>query len=84
MSLHPREIPPVPEETQCVVRAAFPRGNIYMRLRDEMELQKTWRQVNAFESTVIPRYRNTIRYIEARLEEDEPEDIMHSKKVGER
>jgi transposase len=36
MSLHPREIPPVPEETRRVARAAFPRGNIYMRLRDEL------------------------------------------------
>ena len=36
MSLHPREIPPVPEETRRVACAAFPRGNIYMRLRDEL------------------------------------------------
>jgi transposase len=36
MSLHPREIPAVPEETRRVARAAFPRGNIYMRLRDEL------------------------------------------------
>jgi hypothetical protein len=26
----------VPEETRRVARAAFPRGNIYMRLRDEL------------------------------------------------
>ena len=36
MSLHPQEIPPIPEETRRVARAAFPRGNIYMRLRDEL------------------------------------------------
>jgi Transposase domain (DUF772) len=36
MSLHPQEIPSVPEETRRVARAAFPRGNIYMRLRDEL------------------------------------------------
>jgi transposase len=36
MSLHPRKIPPVPEETRRVARAAFPRGNTYMRLRDEL------------------------------------------------
>jgi transposase len=36
MSRHPREIPPVPEETRRVARAAFPRGNLYMRLRDEL------------------------------------------------
>jgi transposase len=36
MSLHPREIPPIPEETMRVARAAFPRGNVYMRMRDEL------------------------------------------------
>jgi transposase len=36
MSLHPQEIPPVPEETHRVALAAFPRGNVYMRLRDEV------------------------------------------------
>jgi transposase len=37
MSLQPREIPPVPEETRHVAQAAFPRGNVYMRMRDELE-----------------------------------------------
>jgi transposase len=36
MSLPPREIPPIPEETMCVARAAFPRGNVYIRMRDEL------------------------------------------------
>jgi transposase len=36
MSLHPREIPPIPEETMRVARAVFPRGNIYIRMRDEL------------------------------------------------
>jgi transposase len=36
MSLHPQEIPPIPEETKRVARAAFPRGNVYMRMRDEL------------------------------------------------
>lgn len=36
MSLHPGEIPPVPEVTRRVAQAAFPRGNLYMRLRDEL------------------------------------------------
>lgn len=36
MSLKPELIGPVPEETGCVARAAFPKGNIYMRLRDEL------------------------------------------------
>ena len=36
MSLHPQEIPPVPEETRRVAQAAFPRGNLYMRIRDTL------------------------------------------------
>jgi transposase len=36
MSLHPQEIPPVPEETRRVAQGAFPRGNVYMRMRDEL------------------------------------------------
>ena len=36
MSLQPREIPPVPEDTQRVARAAFPKGNVYVRRRDEI------------------------------------------------
>lgn len=36
MSLQPREIALVPEDTQRVARAAFPKGNVYVRLRDEM------------------------------------------------
>jgi transposase len=36
MSLRPQEIPPVPDETIRVAQAAFPRGNTYMLLRDEM------------------------------------------------
>ncbi len=36
MSLHPQAIKPVPPETARVVRAAFPKGNIYMTMRDEL------------------------------------------------
>lgn len=36
MSIQPQEVWPIPEETQRVARAAFPNGNIYMRLRDEL------------------------------------------------
>src|SRR5919109_4226513 len=36
MSLHAQEVPPVPEETIRVAHAAFPHGNIYMRMRDEL------------------------------------------------
>jgi transposase len=36
MSLQVQTTYPVPEETQCVARAAFPKGNLYMRMRDEL------------------------------------------------
>lgn len=36
MSLHPQPFTPVPAETARVARAAFPKGNSYMRLRDEL------------------------------------------------
>ena len=34
MSLHPEPIGPVPEETAQVAHAAFPRGNVYIQMRD--------------------------------------------------
>ena len=36
MSLHPQSIPPVPDETVRVARAAFPKGNIYLKIRDTL------------------------------------------------
>jgi transposase len=36
MSLSPQTNYPIPEDTQRVARAAFPRGNLYMRMRDEL------------------------------------------------
>jgi transposase len=36
MSLHPQPIQSVPEETARVARAAFPRGNPYLTLRDHI------------------------------------------------
>lgn len=36
MSLKPTPIPPVPEETARVARAAFPKGSVVMQLRDEL------------------------------------------------
>ena len=36
MSLQPQALAPIPEETQRVARAAFPKGNLYLRLRDEI------------------------------------------------
>src|SRR5713101_2609304 len=36
MSLHPHIIAPVPEETVRVARAAFPKGHLYLTLRDAL------------------------------------------------
>lgn len=34
MSLHPEAIGPVPDETARVARASFPKGNVYLEMRD--------------------------------------------------
>lgn len=36
MSLKPQGISPIPEETVRVARAAFPKGNVYMQMRDAL------------------------------------------------
>src|SRR5919109_983601 len=36
MSLHPHAPYPIPEDTQRVARAAFPRGNLYMQVADHL------------------------------------------------
>ena len=36
MSLQSQTAYSIPEETQCVARAAFPKGNLYLRMRDEL------------------------------------------------
>jgi transposase len=36
MSLQPQEVPPVPDETRRVARAAFPKGNVSIRMRDAL------------------------------------------------
>jgi transposase len=36
VSLHPQSVGPVPDDTARVARAAFPRGNPCLRLRDEL------------------------------------------------
>jgi transposase len=36
MSMHPHAIATIPEETVRVARAAFPRGNIYLTMRDQL------------------------------------------------
>ena len=36
MSLKPRQIDPVPRQTMRVARAGFPKGNLYLTLRDQL------------------------------------------------
>lgn len=36
MSLQRSSIPPIPPETIRVAKAAFPHGNVYMQMRDEL------------------------------------------------
>ena len=36
MSLSPRPLDPIPEETARVARAAFRKGNLYLTVRDEL------------------------------------------------
>jgi len=36
MCLHPRSVDPVPEETTRVARAAFPKGTVYMTMKDAL------------------------------------------------
>jgi len=45
------------------------------------ELKKTQRRVNALENIFIPQYEETIRYIEAMLEEVERETIFQMKRL---
>jgi|SRR5664279_1242287 len=37
MSLQAESLPPVPSDTSQVARAAFPEGNVYMQMRDELD-----------------------------------------------
>ena len=41
MSLRLQTVPPVPEETVRIARAAFPKGNFYMQIRDEIGILLT-------------------------------------------
>lgn len=36
MSLRIEPIPSIPEETKRVAQAAFPKGNLYLKMRDEI------------------------------------------------
>jgi transposase len=37
MSLHPQVLCPIPDETAHVARAAYTKGNVSLRIRDELE-----------------------------------------------
>jgi V/A-type H+-transporting ATPase subunit D len=49
-----------------------------------VELRRTQRRVHALEQIVIPRYKATVDFISASLEEEDREDILHAKMVKER
>jgi len=36
MSMHPQPIPAIPEETVRIAQAVLPKGNVWMRMRDEL------------------------------------------------
>ena len=36
MSMHPQPIPAIPEETVQVAQAVLPKGNVFLRMRDEL------------------------------------------------
>src|SRR5206468_11741559 len=36
MSLHPKPIGEIPEDTRRIAQAAFPKRNLYMKMRDEL------------------------------------------------
>ncbi|MFP3952024.1 MAG: V-type ATP synthase subunit D [Candidatus Bathyarchaeia archaeon] len=46
------------------------------------ELGKTNRKVNALENTVIPDYKEIIKYIEEKLEEEQMEELVRMKQIG--
>ncbi len=41
MSLRPEPLPPIPDVTAAAVRAAFPKGNLYVDLRTEFGMLYT-------------------------------------------
>jgi hypothetical protein len=48
MSLKPQALGPIPQPTIEVAKAAFPKGNTYMKMRDEMGVFFFERVVNWF------------------------------------
>jgi len=53
-------------------------------MRLAAEVKKTIRKVNALEKIAIPEYRQAIKYIENRLEENERDAVILLKKIKER
>lgn len=51
MSLRPQIVNPVPSETARVAKAAFPKGNLYTTMRDEMGTLYTDKDFEALFST---------------------------------
>lgn len=47
MSLKPQAISPVPEETARIARAAYPKGNVYMYMRDELVVKRDYPVVSS-------------------------------------
>lgn len=46
------------------------------------ELGKTNRKVNALENTVIPNYKQVIKFIESKLDEESLEELVRMKRIG--
>jgi V/A-type H+-transporting ATPase subunit D len=46
------------------------------------ELGKTNRKVNALENTVIPSYKQIIKFIESKLDEESLEELVRMKRIG--
>jgi hypothetical protein len=45
MTLQPRDWTIIPEQTAQIARAAFPKGNIYMMMRDELQTKQQQQQL---------------------------------------
>lgn len=54
---------------------------LWRLLEEQRKMQK---RVNALRYNVIPRYRNTLRYVESSLEEDERSTLFQIKRLRER
>ena len=59
MSLHPQKLPEIPEETARIARILFPKGNVYMWLRDELGMIYTDEQFIALYAPTSVNWRNS-------------------------